>query len=165
MNNKTINQLETTIREKIKKDNNCTVEFIWSFHGTVKYLSDEVSSNTGYIRLDVITKNPNHNAKFLLKRIERNINEFMLCRFNKDTISEPYCSMLNDIIDYIKKIKNSTLYKVSWASYNNNGVTKINHSYFYENNIQNILEKIYECQDNGNREQIIVHEITLVPES
>lgn len=158
-----IKKFEERIKKKISKDNDCRVDFKWTFFGSVEFQSDNLTKYYGDIELHVTTKNPKHNTTFLLHKIKRPINDFIV--FDKDKVVEPFCSMLNEVVYYIENKKHTTLYKVTWVTYSNKGISKIHNSYFYEDNIQNILDKIYSFHCESNKEQIKIHEIKIISDT
>ena len=135
-NTKNKYQLENSISELIFKDNKCSTHF--------EYIQP-CYQQSGY-KLNIITFNQQHNQHFLLRSTE----------------GESFLECLEKAYQYVNKVCKKEVkinsYTVSWVS-NDDNVNTTN-SYFYGDNIEEVLEKFY---FNKKKEDFIIHSINLNP--
>lgn len=120
---KNIYEAEVAIQELIKNDNNCSAHFRY----------DNWRSN-GKNKLSIVTYNPKSETSFLLHSIEMaNNNEVEIYEYMYDHVVNLKQTLEKKDSPYIH-------YKISWW---NNIINKIETSFFYGENIEQILRKFY----------------------
>lgn len=118
---KNIYEGEYTISELIKKNGGCYSNFDY----------DSLYQGGTNISLKVITYNPIHKTHFLLHRID-GINAL-------DALHKMYAHIYN-IKELLQQNTEYTSYKIEWRCV---GKQSINHSYFYGQNKEEVMEKFY----------------------
>ncbi len=115
-------KLEEQIRELVRKDNKCDVQFIYNRD------ADKWS-------VDVFTVNPGNGETFLMK--------------SEPSISPNYELALERVLQYVNTHKKDySSYTVEWAKKGENSNTT---SYFYCTGMYDVLHKFYEGKDNPDK--------------
>lgn len=138
---KNVYEAENTIQELIKNDNNCSAHFRYTRWGS-----------NGKNKLSIVTYNPKSETSFLLHSIELANNEDV----------EIYEYMYDHIINLKKTLEKKESpyihYKISWW---NNVINKTEMSFFYGENIEQILRKFYYEKSKN----ITIYSMQLMPQS
>ena len=142
-------ELENTIKQLIKNDNNCTAHFEWNF------TPPGLKADYPFVQLDLITYNPKHKTTFLLHSIK------------EERIPDNHCFIivLEKMLAYIQKRTTTILnYNVEWnyRFADNEKQEPIKSSYFRGRNVQEILEKLY---FNKEKDTIVIYKIEMIAES
>ena len=123
-----IYEIENAIKELIKNDNHCSAHF-----------KHEYDSKSGW-SLNLITYNPNHKTHFLLHSIPTGI----LRSLPGDVPLNIYVDMYNHIFNLKKTMeKRDSPYLNYTIEWRNNNTQKTERSYFYGNDVNEVMKKFY----------------------
>ncbi len=115
-------KLEEQIRELVRKDNKCDVQFIYNRD------ADKWS-------VDVFTVNPSNGETFLMK--------------SEPSVDANYELALERVLQYVNTHKKDySSYTVEWAKKGENSNTT---SYFYCTGMYDVLHKFYEGKNNPDK--------------